>query len=360
MTSFLDRVVLFLLSILMFDFNQVDYVTVCLILVVIIMESIIIYFEDKRVWYIILSVFVVLSFIMPQISVFTPLMLYEVVRRRLLIFVPIHIVVFYVTYISSFSGENMLKEVCYSLIFIFTGIFVGGKTHIELEMKNKIYSMRDEQSYLEMKNRQSKEEIIKKQDYEIHAATLTERNRIAREIHDHVGHMLSRSILQLGAILAINKDENMAIPLRGLKDTLDTAMNNIRESVHDLKDDALDLEYMVNDIIKEYKMLEIEFDYDMGNYLSKEIKYCFVAIVKEALTNTVKHSDGNKVSIVMREHPALYQMYIHDNGAAKVINADKTGIGLENMRERVAAFNGNVRFSNENGFKIFISIPKDL
>ena len=145
-----------------------------------------------------------------------------------------------------------------------------------------------------------------------------------------------------------------------MKDTLDTAMNNIRESVHDLKDDALDLEYMVNDIIKEYKMLEIEFDYDMGNYLSKEIKYCFVAIVKEALTNTVKHSDGNKVSIVMREHPALYQMYIHDNGAAKVINADKTGIGLENMRERVAAFNGNVRFSNENGFKIFISIPKDL
>ena len=62
---------------------------------------------------------------------------------------------------------------------------------------------------------------------DIHAATLKERNRIAREIHDHVGHMLSRSILQLGAILAINKDEKLDIPLRGLKDSLDTAMNNI-------------------------------------------------------------------------------------------------------------------------------------
>ena len=45
------------------------------------------------------------------------------------------------------------------------------------------------------------------QDYEIYLATLKERNRIAREIHDNVGHMLTRSILQLGALSVINKDE---------------------------------------------------------------------------------------------------------------------------------------------------------
>lgn len=47
------------------------------------------------------------------------------------------------------------------------------------------------------------------QDYEIYLATLKERNRIAREIHDNVGHMLTRSILQLGALSVINKDETV-------------------------------------------------------------------------------------------------------------------------------------------------------
>ena len=43
---------------------------------------------------------------------------------------------------------------------------------------------------------QKNKDLLEKQDYEIHVATLKERNRIAREIHDNVGHMLSRSLLQ--------------------------------------------------------------------------------------------------------------------------------------------------------------------
>ncbi len=360
MISLIDRILLFLISILMFDLNQVDYVTVCLILVVTIMEGVMIYFEEKNTRYIISIIFVILTFLSPQMAVFTPLMVYEVVRVRLIWLAPIIVIVFCTAYIGNLSDENMFKEICYGIVFILVGAFMGIKNSMELGMLNKLHDMRDEQSYLEIKNRQNKEELIKKQDYEIHAATLTERNRIAREIHDHVGHMLSRSILQLGAILAINKDEKLTLPLRGLKETLDTAMNNIRESVHDLKDDALDLEHMINDIIREYETLEIVFDYDMGKYLSKDIKYCFVAIAKEALTNTVKHSDGNKVSIVMREHPALYQVLIEDDGTSMKTEVDKTGIGLENMRERVEAFGGNIRFSSDSGFRIFISIPKEI
>ena len=47
-------------------------------------------------------------------------------------------------------------------------------------------------------------------------------------------------------------------------------------------------------------------------------------------------------------------------GSNKNSNKDKSGIGLENMRERISAFNGNIRFSDENGFRIFISIPKEM
>ena len=49
----------------------------------------------------------------------------------------------------------------------------------------------------------------------------------------------------------------------------------------------------------------------------REIKYGFIAIVKEALHNIVRHSDASKVKIVMREHPALYQLIVEDNGTVK-------------------------------------------
>ena len=367
MTSLLDRILLFCISILMFNKNQVDYLTVCLILVVIIMEGIIMYFNDKRTVTIVSVAFICVTLVQSEFAMFFPLLIYECACARQYIMVIVNMLVAVVTYTGILEYGILSKEVCTIVIFMAVALAEGMRTLREKELTERVHNLQDEESYLKQKNMQNQDELIKKQDYEIHAATLAERNRIAREIHDHVGHMLSRSILQLGAILAINKDEKMDVPLRGLKDTLDTAMNNIRESVHDLKDDSLDLEHMVNEIVGEYKNLEIELDYDMGTYLSKELKYCFVAIVKEALTNTVKHSDGNRVSIVMREHPALYQVLIEDNGSkcnggisnGRSEKIDKTGIGLENMRERVSAFNGNIRFSHDNGFKIFISIPKE-
>ena len=61
--------------------------------------------------------------------------------------------------------------------------------------------------FLQKKNKALQE----KQNYEIYAATLRERNRIAREIHDNVGHLLSRTILLTGAAKTLNRDKNMEV-----------------------------------------------------------------------------------------------------------------------------------------------------
>ena len=84
-----------------------------------------------------------------------------------------------------------------------------------------------------------KKALAEKQNSEIYAATLRERNRIAREIHDNVGHVLSRTILLTGAARAINKDQNLDSLLKGLDNSLNSAMDSIRSSVHDLHDDAV-------------------------------------------------------------------------------------------------------------------------
>ena len=78
--------------------------------------------------------------------------------------------------------------------------------------------------------REKNQSLLEKQDYEIYTATLRERNRIAREIHDNVGHMLSRSILMVGAMKAVHGEGSLKEPLCRLEDTLSAAMTSVRES----------------------------------------------------------------------------------------------------------------------------------
>jgi signal transduction histidine kinase len=206
---------------------------------------------------------------------------------------------------------------------------------------------------LEKKNK----DLLEKQDYEINLATLTERNRIARDIHDNVGHLLSRSILQIGALLAINKDEETKKSFGLIKDTLSEAMDSIRMSVHDLHEESIDLQTEIQKLIDSFNFCPIKFDYDLETNLEKNIKYCFIAVTKEALLNIINHSNATNALVIIREHPALYQLVIQDNGSHCSYNSEN-GIGIKNITDRVVAVSGNVNISTDKGFRIFISIPK--
>ena len=72
-----------------------------------------------------------------------------------------------------------------------------------------------------------------------------------------------------------------------------------------------------------------------------------------------KHSNGDRIHIILREHPAFYQLLIEDNGSCSGINGN--GIGLKNMEDRAASVNGNISFTpSEKGFRIFMSVPKEI
>jgi len=62
--------------------------------------------------------------------------------------------------------------------------------------------------------------------------------------------------------------------------------------------------------------------------------------------------------VILREHPAFYQLLIEDNGSCGPIK--ESGIGLRNMEDRAAAVNGNISFNpSDKGFRIFMSVPKE-
>jgi len=218
-------------------------------------------------------------------------------------------------------------------------------------------SVRDTYTEQDFKLKQRNKELLEKQDYEVHLATLEERNRIARDIHDHVGHGLSRAILQTGALQALNGDDKLFPFLTGLQETLTESMNNIRGSVHDLKDDAVDLQEAIKKILAEVPY-GVQLSYDLNSSVPNPVKYCFLTVLKEAITNATKHSDATQLEVTLQEHPALYQFLIADNGTTAPAKKER-GIGLQNIEERVQNLGGYCSFTYENGFRIFMTVPKE-
>lgn len=241
-------------------------------------------------------------------------------------------------------------------ILALLAIYLFYKTKdLKLNQKQRIL-LRDQEAEKQLLLEKKNELLYHQRENQVHMAILTERNRIAREIHDHVGHMISSCILQVGAITTIVKKEEEKVLLRQLKGTLDEAMNQIRSSVHNIFDESVDLKAELEKIIKILEKFDVDFIYDVSGEIEKDIKFSILAVIKEATNNIVKYSNGNKVVLQLREHPAFYQLLISDNGTNK--NGSTTGMGLNSMSERIEKLQGIFRINDENGFEIFISIPK--
>ena len=79
---------------------------------------------------------------------------------------------------------------------------------------------------------------------------MAERGRIARDIHDNVGHLLTRGVLQADAALALHgEDEAYARELERIKTTMQEALTSVRSSVHALHDESLDLNAQIDDVL---------------------------------------------------------------------------------------------------------------
>lgn len=217
---------------------------------------------------------------------------------------------------------------------------------------------RDDDTELQLLLKERNRSLLEKQDSEIYAATLRERNRIAREIHDNVGHLLTRSILMVGALRAVHREPGLSEPLEQLGGTLNQAMDSIRQSVHDLHDSTVNLQDSLQALIRDFTFCPVRLQYDIQPDVPRDVKYSFISIAKEALVNISRHSNATEASITAVEHPGFYQFIVADNGTPSPAPAEGSGIGLCNMRSRIAALHGNMQIQTEKGFRIYITVPK--
>lgn len=353
-----DTMILLLFSCISF-FQLGEEITsdsiICLLLAVI-FSSLAQYFTEKRPMLVLYLIFPGVCFMFPRLVLFFPAVFYHGLRLRL----P-KVLLFVSAFLLSIYAPSFPIHIClFYFVLCLLSYFLYWQTAQLNNLIENLLHTRDYGEEVRISLREKNRDLLEKQDYEIHLATLRERNRIAREIHDHVGHMLSRCILQTGALSMVHEEEPLHSQLASIGETLDAAMNNIRESVHDLHDDSIDLRQAILEATRELRdSYKIQLDYDISSTVPKKIKYCFISIIKEALSNTVRHASADQIHILLREHPALYQLTISDNGTnATLPPPEERGIGLSNMCERVEALHGTIRFRADAGFQIFISIQK--
>lgn len=239
-----------------------------------------------------------ICFFLPDACLFFPVIFYDMLYTR-----------FYLLYLLGFLAYYTSLQALPAIQFFLLCLQLALALLLHLRsaritaLTGQLKELRDTSTEYNLMLSAKNRDLLEKQDYEIYLATLKERNRIAREIHDNVGHMLSRSILQAGALIAVNRDDTLREPLAALKDTLNTAMDNIRESVHDLHDDSIDMKSVIEQMLSDYSQYRIQFIYDMSKTVEKNVKYCFISITKEALANLVKHSNATRLTIVLPGTP---------------------------------------------------------
>ena len=216
---------------------------------------------------------------------------------------------------------------------------------------------------LEARNR----DLADRQDYEVELATLAERARIAREIHDNVGHQLTRASLQTEALRVVHAGEpGVAADFADVKSTIDEALQLVRASVHALNDNAADLSVQLERIVEDVRsdggpQIELEV---LAEHAPANVVSCYAAVLREALSNTMRHAHAQNIAVRCMEHPSFYQLIVTDDGEGGVKTGGRSiaeGMGLGSMRERVEALGGTFTAGprvGAPGWRVFATVPK--
>jgi len=191
-----------------------------------------------------------------------------------------------------------------------------------------------------------------------------ERKRIAREIHDTLGHALTGISAGIDAVkVLVDIDTNRAKEqLNNVSVVVRDGIRDVRGSLNKMRPGALEnntLKEALIKIIREYEAisnLEIHLRYEWDNIDLDIAKEDIVfRVIQESITNSVRHGHAKTIWIELLEEES-YVMTIQDDGVG--FDELHYGYGLKQMQERLMIIGGSVRFENRDGFYTYIEIPK--
>ncbi len=273
----------------------------------------------------------------------------------------------YLSYYSS-SAQMLLSGVESVLVSTNTMMFVYYMVRLFTSQREENERITNLYAQLKAANRKLKEYML-----ELERMTeVRERNRLAREIHDTLGHTLTAIIMGTEASLAL-LEKNPALARERLASVTESArdgLNDVRQSIKALRPDALEnhnLEQAIKDMITKYQnttSVTIMYEQQAGKLeFADDEEDTLYRIIQECMTNAVRHGNANFIHIKLQRFDDLLIIDIRDNGEG--CEDVKMGFGLRHMQERLELLSGSLTYGNrkddpedrQNGFYVIASLP---
>jgi signal transduction histidine kinase len=204
-------------------------------------------------------------------------------------------------------------------------------------------------------------------------ATELERTRIAREIHDSLGHTLTSLNIQLEIArkFQLREPERCTGSLEIAKALASQSLTDVRMAIDHIRhgpnfDFKEAVSALVSDMNKMQPGMAVELNLENMDQMPSAVGFQLFRVIQECLTNVLKHSNASEVRIQLQQTAENLALTVCDNGKgldmdnAQLTSAStSSGFGIKGMQERIASLNGTVDISAEQnkGTNIQVSIP---
>ncbi len=192
-----------------------------------------------------------------------------------------------------------------------------------------------------------------------------ERKRIAREIHDTLGHALtgiSAGLDAVGVLIDINPSRAKE-QVKNVSEVVREGIQDVRGSLNRLRPGALEertLKDALEKTIREYQILsnlQVDLNYEWIDVdMDVMIEDTIFRVIQESMTNAVRHGHASHMDLHFFEDEEDYMIELQDNGVG--FETLTYGYGLKQMMERISILGGQLQFESRDGFFTRVSLPK--
>lgn len=195
-----------------------------------------------------------------------------------------------------------------------------------------------------------------------------ERRRIARDLHDDLNQrlaMLSVNADLLGRMNAESPSQELVAEIADRLKDISSEVHKLSHQLHPAKLDQLGLvsatRSLCNEVARQYGTTITFVHDDLPRDLHRDVALCFYRLVQEGLQNIIKHSEADEAHVALRHSGTELRLMVSDNGRGfdSESPAQKAGLGLTGMRERVRLVHGQIAFHSapDQGTRIEASAP---
>ena len=196
-----------------------------------------------------------------------------------------------------------------------------------------------------------------------------ERTRIARDLHDELGPILTLTDIQISEAV---KDKSGSLDLLKLaQHNIKTTNKRLGEIANNLTPGSLNrkgFDFAIQEFLGQIeltKKIKIDYRFEVTTNIPKEVSLQLFRMIQELVNNAIKHSNASSIVVQLKERKKKLYVLCRDNGMGMEVvttNALSTGkgIGINSMKNRAALLGGKMHYASRNGTEYFFELPLNL